>query len=188
MPKRYFDLSDDVYIPGRWHLHTPRDEHGQEVNPWQFTKGNPVQLNARLKMPLQVNGAPLDFTLGGLDIPVVRAHVADLLAEVAPDDLQILPVDIEGQKDPFRIVVATRLIECIDDQASEEARHWKPEDGRPEKVGKYRVVRGMRIDPSKVGNAHVFRPWGWTVALIVSEDIKQALEDADVTGTKFKEV
>ncbi|MCP3138947.1 imm11 family protein [Pyxidicoccus xibeiensis] len=188
MPKRYFDLSDDVYVPGRWHLHTPLDERGEEVNPWQFTKGHSVQLSGRLRMPLQVDGVPLDFTLGGMDVPVVRAHVADLLEEVASDDLQILPVDIDGQTDPYRIVVATRLIRCIDDQASEEVRYWKPEDGRPEKVGKYRVVAGMRIDPSKVGNAHVFRPWGWTVALIVSEDIKHALERAHVTGTKFREV
>nr|WP_317987913.1 suppressor of fused domain protein [Hyalangium gracile] len=46
----------------------------------------------------------------------------------------------------------------------------------------------MRIDPSKVGDAKIFRTWGWTVALIVSEDIKQALERAGVTGVKFKEV
>jgi hypothetical protein len=46
----------------------------------------------------------------------------------------------------------------------------------------------MRIDPSKVGDAKVFRTWGWTVALIVSEDIKQALEAESITGTRFVEV
>ncbi len=188
MSERYFNLADDVYIRGRWHLHTPVDAHGQEVDPWQFTRGNPVQLNERLRMSLQVDGVPLDFTLGGLDIPVVRMNVAGILAKLAPDDLQFLPVDIDGQGDPFSIVVATRLIRCIDDQTSAEVRYWKPEDGRPEKVGQYRLVRGMRIDPTKVGDARVFRPWGWTVALIVSEDIKHALERAGITGTRFTEV
>ncbi|HYH98162.1 hypothetical protein [Hyalangium sp.] len=46
----------------------------------------------------------------------------------------------------------------------------------------------MRIDPSKVGDAKVFRTWGWTAALIVSEEIKEALERIGTTGTKFKDV
>jgi hypothetical protein len=62
------------------------------------------------------------------------------------------------------------------------------QDERPERTGKYRAVAGMRIDPSKPGHAKVFRPWGWTIALIVSEEIKEALERIGTTGTKFKEV
>lgn len=45
----------------------------------------------------------------------------------------------------------------------------------------------MRIDPAKVGDARIFRPWGWTVALVVSEDLKNAMEEAGLTGTKFEE-
>ncbi len=188
MTTRYFKLRDDVDLPNRWRLEPPVDETGQEVNPWQFTKGQPVQPAGRLRMSVSRSGVPLDFTLTGLDVPVVRAHVAALLAELAPNDVQFLPVDIEGQPDPFHIFVATRLVRCIDGHATEEVRYWKPEDGRPEKVGKYRYVGGMRIDPSKVGGTRVFRTWGWTVALIVHEDIKLALERANVTGTHFREV
>jgi hypothetical protein len=32
MPNRYFDLSDDVYVPGRWDLDTPTDAQGREVD------------------------------------------------------------------------------------------------------------------------------------------------------------
>jgi hypothetical protein len=46
----------------------------------------------------------------------------------------------------------------------------------------------MRIDPSMVGDAKVFRTWGWHIALIVSEEIKDALERIGATGVKFKEV
>nr|WP_233605204.1 MULTISPECIES: suppressor of fused domain protein [Corallococcus] len=46
----------------------------------------------------------------------------------------------------------------------------------------------MRIDPTKVGDAKVFRTWGWSIVLIVSEDIKEALEHANITGVKFREV
>ncbi len=187
-PRRYFELSDDVYIAGRWQLGSPVDEHGQEVSPWQFTKGHPVHVQGRLRVPLEEKGRPLDFTLAGLDTPVMHVNVASIFAELAPNDVQLLPVDVEGQPEQFSILVATRLIQCIDEKASEEVCHWKPEDGRPDKVGKYRVVAGMRIDPSKVGDAKVFRTWGWSIALIVSEEIKEALDRLGATGTRFKEV
>ncbi|WP_426730664.1 imm11 family protein [Myxococcus faecalis] len=49
-------------------------------------------------------------------------------------------------------------------------------------------VSRMRIDPAKVEGAKVFRTWSWTVALIVSEEIKEALERAGITGAKFTDV
>ncbi|GMU01423.1 hypothetical protein KH5H1_55430 [Corallococcus caeni] len=63
-----------------------------------------------------------------------------------------------------------------------------PQDGRPDRVGQYRDVDGMRIDPTQVGDARVFRTWGWSIALIVSEDIKLALERIRATGIRFTEV
>ncbi|WNG24113.1 hypothetical protein F0U62_08815 [Cystobacter fuscus] len=55
-------------------------------------------------------------------------------------------------------------------------------------MGEYRNVAGLRIDPTKVGSAHIFRPWGWTVVLIVSERVKLAMEEEGLTGARFIEV
>jgi len=88
----------------------------------------------------------------------------------------------------YFILNSLRVVRCIDDAACEEVKYWSPEDGQPELVGEYRVVSGMRIAPSRVGGAHIFRPWGWPVALVVSEEIKSALERAGASGTKFEEV
>jgi hypothetical protein len=189
MAKRYFDLSDDVHVAGRWYLGTPMDAAGQEQGSWLFVQGEPAPFKGRLRVPLYRPGKPLDFSLADAGaIPVVHVKVASLLKERAPEDVQLFPVEIEGQPDHFCLVNVTRLVKCIDDAASEEVEYWMPADGRPEKTGKYRAVAGMRIDPSKVGDAQVFRPWGWTLALIVSEEIKEALERLGVTGTRFKEV
>ncbi|EPX63212.1 hypothetical protein D187_005617 [Cystobacter fuscus DSM 2262] len=189
MAKRYFDLSDDVHVAGRWHLGTPMDAAGQAHGSWLFMRGEPAQLMGGLRVPLYRPGEPLDFSLADAGaIPVVHVKVASLLKELAPGDVQLLPVEIDGQPDPFCLVNVTRVVRCIDDASSEEVEYWMPEDGRPEKTGKYRAVAGMRIDPSKVGDAKVFRPWGWNIALIVSEEIKEALERIRATGTKFKEV
>jgi len=189
MPKRYFDLCDAMAIRGRWLLGAPTDLQGREVeDPWVFTDGAPVPDPGRLTLSLDVPGKALDFSEAAFSAPVVHSRVAAVFSELAPEDVQLLPVEVEGQSDPFYILVATKLIRCIDDKASREVRVWTPEDGRPEKVGTYRDVRGMRIDPSQVGDAKVFRPWGWSVVLVVREELKDALERIGATGTEFTEV
>ena len=189
MPTRYFDLSDDVYLPGRWELGKLIDpQGGNEVWPWLLKKGEPARFSARLVAPVRTPGRPLDFSHAAFGIPVIHARVAPLFAELAPKDVQLIPVNIQGQSDPYFILNVIHVVKCIDDNASTEVRYWTEEDGLPEKIGKYSSVSGMRIDPTKVGDAKVFRTWGWHVALIVSEDIKGALERIGATGTTFKEV
>ncbi|NTX09937.1 hypothetical protein HUA74_27460 [Myxococcus sp. CA051A] len=188
-PSRYFRLREDVR-GGYWYLGDPLDETGTEVEDiWQFARGRPIELAGRLKFPISDPGKWLDFCTAGVGMaPIVHVRVANLFAELAPDDVQLIPVDVEGRPEQHVMLVATKLIRCIDDEASEEALYWKPEDERPDKLGQYRSVDGMRIDLTKLGGAKVFRTWGWSIALIVSEDIKLAMERAKVTGAKFEEV
>jgi hypothetical protein len=187
MPRRFFELADDVYVPHRWHLAMPRDSQGRKVEHGQFFDGAPLHIEERLRIPVEIAGKALDFTEAGISIPVVHVRVASLFAELAPDDVQLIPVDVEGQPDQYLILVATRLIRCIDEKAS-RIRLWTHENGIPDMVGKYASVRDMRIDKSKVGTAQVFRCEGWSGPLIVSGDIKDALEHMGATGPRFEEV
>ncbi|WP_224246695.1 imm11 family protein [Hyalangium gracile] len=189
MPRRFFKLADDVSVPRRWHLTTPIDRQGRRVHDWDFTRGSPVSEAGvgRLKIPIKIAGRPLDFSEAGIGIPVVHVKIGSVLSEQAPGDVQLIPADIEGQPDQYLVFVATRLIRCIDEKAS-KVQFWTPEDGRPDKVGTYWAIDDLRIDKAKVGSAKVFRPEGWEVALIVSEEIKSALENMRATGTRFIEV
>jgi len=187
MPPRYFSLSDDVHFPDRWHLATPLDSQGHEVDDWQFSEGTPLQLQGRLRVPVEHAGGPLDFSEAGIKVPVIHARMAAALLELAPTDVQLIPAEIEGHPDQYFILVATRLIRCIDEKAS-RVQFWAPEDGAPHKVGKYYAVDDLRIDKAKVGSARVFRPEGWPGTLIISEDLKNAWERLGATGAKFTEV
>ena len=187
MPKRFFKLADDVNVPHRWHLDVPTDSHGQQVDDRQFMYGKPVHIADRLKFPVEIAGTPLDFTLAGIGAPVVHVRVASMFAELAPDDVQLIPVDVEGQPDQYLILVATRIIRCIDEKAS-RIRLWTHEDGAPHQIGRYASVRDMRIDKAKAGSAKVFRCEGWIGPLIISGEIKDALEGMGATGTRFEEV
>lgn len=92
-------------------------------------------------------------------LPLVNMKVASILTALAPEDSQLIPVDVGSQHEPHFIRNALRVVKCIDDAAWEEAQHWMPEDGRPERVGTYRAVYGMRIDPWRV----IHRPNGHTL-------------------------
>ncbi|WP_141620404.1 DUF1629 domain-containing protein [Myxococcus sp. AB036A] len=189
MAHRYFALSEDVQ-PGHWYLGEPRRAvTNEEADPCEFTAGRPVSIQGHMKVPVTATGRPLDFSTAGISAtPIVHVKVATRLSELAPDDVQFIPVDVEGQPDQYLILVATKLIRCIDPNASREVRYWKPEHGQPERVGEYRSVAGLRIDPGLVGSAKLFRTWGWDIALIVSEDLKVAIEQEQTTGARFTEV
>ncbi|MCE9668560.1 hypothetical protein LY474_12125 [Myxococcus stipitatus] len=188
-PPRYFRLKPEMQA-GNWYLGDPVDETGHEVEDiWAFTEGRPIQPAGRLTFPVREPGRRLDYSTAGVGrAPIVHVRVATLFAELAPDDVQWVPVDIEDTPEQYLLLVATKLIRCIDNAASREVQVWGPEDGRPEKVGQYRSVAGMRIDRTLVGGAQVFRTWGWEIALVVSEPIKRALEAAKATGAGFEEV
>ena len=190
MSHHYFDLAEDVHVPGRWYLGDPVDDRGLPLaDPWQFRKGHPVSVRNRLKVPIRRSGSPLDFSTAGVGVtPIVHVKVASLFAELAPDDVQIIPVDIDSFPEQYCLLNTLHLIPCIDDKLSTEVQYWRAQDGVPEKVGLYKSVAGMKIDSGKVGTARVFRTWGWTIALIVSGTIKEALESIGATGTKFREV
>jgi hypothetical protein len=184
----YFELYSNMRVPGRWVLKSPVDEHGQEVDPWQFSEGRILEIPSALRLPVSLAGRALDFSLTGLGVVVVHGRVVQLFESLGIQEVQFLPVRVEGHGGPYFILNTLRVIHCIDDARCEEVRYWRPEDGQPEKVGEYRVVAGLRIDPGKVGDASIFRPWGWPVALIVSQRLKEAMDAEGITGTRFVEV
>jgi len=188
MVTRYFKLSDDVYVPGRWELGAPRDRQGQKIWTWLFRRGEPAAVNGPILIPLSHPGKSLDFSVAGAAVPIVHAKVAALFNELAPDAVQLIPVEVESGSAPYFILNTLRVVKCIDEPACEEVQHWTPEDGQPDLIGEYRVVAGMRIDPTKVGDTKVLRPWGWPVVLLVSEDIKTAMERVGVSGASFQDV
>jgi len=189
MTKRYFELNDDMSSPERWVLDDTLDAQGQPVGARLYLNEAPVRFDGRLRVPILHPGSPLEFSFAdSRAFPVVTEKVASTLAELAPGDVQLYPVEVDSRPEPYFLVNAARLVKCIDEAVSEEVRYGEPEDNLPDKIGYYRSVYGMRIDPSKVGDAKVFRPWGYPAALLVSEDVKEALERTGATGLEFTEV
>jgi hypothetical protein len=176
-------------ITGRWHLKSPVDEQGKELDPWQFKARRVLELAGRPVFRVARPGIALDFTLTGLTIPLVHRRVVSLFERLGlQQEVQFIPASVEGQPEPFFILNVLQTLRCIDDARCEEVLYWLPEDNRPDKLGQYRNVAGLKIDPTKVGGAQLFRTWGWRGPIIVSERIKLAMEDEGLTGPEFIEV
>ncbi|WP_336242281.1 imm11 family protein [Corallococcus exercitus] len=141
-----------------------------------------------MRIPIDIPGSALDYSHAAFSTPVVTSRVASIFERLAPNDVQLFPVDIEGQSDDFFILNAIRRVNCIDEEASEEVQYWTPKNGLAEKVGTYLSVWGMHIDATRLGSARVFRPLHWEVVLVIPEDIKLALEAIGATGVWFQDV
>lgn len=186
---KYFCLEDDMRISGRWHVKSPVDDKGSEIIPWQVMEGRPVTLDGPWRLPLMRQGHELDFSLTGLHIAVVSQQFVHLLERLGiQDEVQFIPARVDGHPEPYFILNPLHIIKCVDESKCEEFALWGPEDGDPEVVGHYRFIHGLRIDPTGVGNVQIFRPWGWQIAMIVSERVKLAIEEADLVGPVFIEV
>ena len=204
MTRRYHELIDDLHVAGRWHLDGLRDNTGIELDSREFSYGNYIgpgpplrvslwnedkiiNVTQPLRMSWSREGTPLDFTFTDDDVPVVTKPVADLLSQVAGADIQKFPIKIDKVEQEYEIINIVSRIKCIDATRS-KLEWWTEEYGRPDLLGKALTIIKLVVDPCRIGDAHMFRLEESTITVIVSDVIKQALEEANVSGIKFKEL
>ncbi|WP_157601297.1 hypothetical protein [Stigmatella aurantiaca] len=54
----------------------------------------PVYVTDPLRVPIEITGKPLDFTETKVGLPVFHVRVASMFAELVPEDVQLVPVNI----------------------------------------------------------------------------------------------
>lgn len=201
---RYYQIEDDVYVDGRWYLNGLRDGLDRELDSRDFTysrklgpdgglrislyeEEREIAVELPLKMRLRRKGQPLDITFADFDVPIVTRAVGEVIRDIAHSDIQLFPVRVGSRKEEYQVLNIISRPDCIDKEHS-EIEWWTEEDDEPDKVGQPRMVCDLRIDANRVGGAHILRPAGWDVVVIVSDVLKTALERAEATGVRFAEV
>jgi hypothetical protein len=174
----------------QWLIETPtRSSREAFDEPWMFIKGRVLPDLGRLKAQIAHPGTQRAFVFSAIEeAPLVSEAVANVFKKLAPDDVQLLPVSIEGEPERYFVVNATKVVDAIDEARCREVQHDDEDDPSPEYPGEYRWIYGLRIDPSKVGDAHVFRLKKFKIAFVVSEDIKSALDGIGNLGVSFEQV
>ncbi|MGE6760311.1 imm11 family protein [Corallococcus interemptor] len=154
-----------------------------------FAEGRILQDPGPMRSRIAVPGEKRSFVFSVIEkAPVVSAAVANVFRTLAPGDVQLLPVSVEGETEPYFIVNATRTIDCIDEAGCREVHRYTEDDPFAESVGEYRWIYGLRIDPSKTEGASVLRPKGFKTAFVVSGEIRSALEGIGNLGVSFEDV
>lgn len=185
---RFFELWDDKEIPGRWYLKAPM-QNGQWINPNRFTGGQGrVDIGNGLTMSLRRPGQSLDYTMAESGLPIISERAVAQFLRHAGDDVQLIPISIEGQSAPFFILNALHALDCVDEQRSEGIQRWTAADNRPEGFGGYGAIDVLRIDTGRVGDHSLLRVKGWEVALVISESLRDALVSAHLIGPTFDPV
>jgi hypothetical protein len=185
--RRYFDLFDDMYLRGRWFLRSPLRGR-KEVDPRLYTDGQPQPDPGPLRIPLRRRGSPMDYTAADSAMPVVSEKAARILRDLAPGDVQLFPITVQGRKEPYYIANVTHACACVDEKRSVDVRRWTKDDFRPDLAGRYKVIGKLIIDPKRTAGHHLFRIKDWEVQLIASEELKDAFERAGVIGAHFTPV
>ncbi|WP_420127657.1 imm11 family protein [Longimicrobium sp.] len=127
----------------------------------------------------------MDFTLADFDMPVLARQYVDRLQELAPDDFQRIPVQVDDLPDPFDIVNVLPSVSCLDTEHS-ELTYWTEADGHPDRIGEVRMVVTLKIVAERVGNHHLFRIQEWPVPIIISHAARNILKGA--TGVELTRV
>jgi len=182
---QFYRVDNDPDLEHRWYLEEPRFKEVDDFDFWPLIAGVKVEAVGGLRVPIQEDGPVLPFTFAAFDIPVVRNDIIGRMSSVDPQGVDSLPCLIPGSSGDYSILIVPRLVECVDEQRSHCTR-WTAADGRPDKVGQYRMIVDLRIRGSAVpAGIDIFRVSGWNVALIVSERMRSAIEAVDATGLKF---
>ncbi len=170
---RYFTIgADDRRYPDKWFLGEPLTRDGAEIDARDFRYGRPHAGPEPADVPVAYIGTMVEFNLAAFDMPVVSEAVADLIRHITPDDCEWFPVTIGAGLHGHFIMNAVFTEACVD-EARSRLELWQPEHGRPDKVGKYKMIYELAIDPGRTHGRHVFRLAGWVVELVVSERIKE---------------
>jgi hypothetical protein len=179
MRRNFFSFWQDMTINDQWVLGQSVGTDGTRIYGWHFTMGIPYSgpLPATCK-PYQ-EGREMPVSFGGLDAPYLEKSIADAIVKIDPSAVQIFPVSVLGAKNTYEIVNVVVVLDAID--KSSVIEHYSDEDIReePDRALRFKTVWNLVLDSSKIPlDRHIFRLQRSLSKVIVSEDVKLAIESA----------
>ena len=200
-PKTSRPLLYELFLAGgeQWRL----SEQGLEdsgTNAWALTQGQRVDVARELSFPIRTPGPPLDVTFTTMNVVVVTERIGELVAGMAPDDVQLIPARVESREERYAVLNVLSKIDCID---WETTRATVTLPGPPSEVkfgtlaslgdlidrsflARHVVGPDMTLKTDGIEGARIFYVEGWADAPIVTGEIKTALEQAGATGLTYK--
>ena len=188
VPNEFYEIWFDTHnYPDQWFLSEPLAADGGEIDARDFTHGRKYRGPLPAIVPVGNPGRELAFSFGAFNMPVVSRDVASAIQKVAGRDVEFFAVDVPASKGEYLILNALCRLACLDEERSEFTR-WEPDDNRPDRLGRYKMISEIRLDPSRIGRHHIFRIKDATFSLLASDVLKDAIHDIPDLGVKFRSV
>ncbi|HVE81192.1 MAG TPA: hypothetical protein VND93_00020 [Myxococcales bacterium] len=177
---KYFDLFCDMSAPKeRWYLNGPRGPNGELLHD-ALTCGRRYEGGAPVICPVDEPGPALELTMTEELVPILNERVAAIFSAYMGKDAQLVHARALGAGGVLWAVNVLASPDCIDEAGCAKVERWTVADGRPDLVGSYRNIEGLRINPVRAGGHAIFRPRGWDIAVIVAAPLAEALQKAGV--------
>ena len=161
----------------------------EKLTVWAFQEGRHVHVDvgARIPVVLRERGRVIDINLTARCVPVVSERVGALFGRIAPTDVQRIPACVGKADLEWEILNVLNLVDCLDYKKS-TIDYYPADYPDREKAGQIFGIWQYFIRPAAVGGHHVFRVKDWTADVIVSEMVKDELENLGATGVSYEHV
>lgn len=161
------------------------DDAGEPLDESTLVQCIPCRARLPLRYEARKGGRVYDWNWGLFLLPIIRSAIAEQLLEVAGADVELVPLEVPGVEEPMSVVNILSRPDCVDELRSAEVRRFTAADGDPERVGKYKWVGGLIVDPLRVGGANLFRVAGYEIAMVASRRFVDVARRAAWTGIDF---
>lgn len=184
---RYFEIEPQLETKHGWIL---GEIHGiNEDDLWDLSSTKKlIAIPANILVEVDTPGDLIDYNLVYPEIVIISSMLKDIFSTCK---VQLLPITVLAggyTYNEFYIFKPLLEIDCVDENSS-KFRKWRANNKiRPDLVGEYEEISTLKLDKAKVGLEDVFKIKKYLVSTIVSEKIKNKLEESNATGIYFKEV
>jgi len=178
----YFQLTEQS-SDRSWGVVVPPSQFENQETIWHFSDGKTLDIPRSIRLDID-KGEPTDFSLTGFSIAIVSNSFRQVLETSWSDEIQFIRTTC-GQDAILWILNVLHSVDCIDyDESSVQLCTSKGKAFR-HRYGKPEMISRLVIDKSKVEGRHIFRIADWRPAIIVSEAVRNAVEQRRLKGVAF---
>jgi hypothetical protein len=188
MQRKFYRFWQNMSINDQWVLGESFTKDGTQIEGWHFTMGIPYlgPLPSYCN-PLQ-EGREMPVSFGGLDALYLQKPIADTIRKITPTAVQTFPISVKGTKNIYEIVNVIVSLNAI--HKSSLIEHYSEADIKeePDRLMRFKMVWKLALNQNEIPlDSHIFRLQKNLIKVIVSEDIKLAIEAVCPNhGAKFE--
>jgi hypothetical protein len=180
---RFYELSFDDDLT-RWQLGLARRfADGTPVDIWAYRRCTIIESSRPVPLEVTRAGKEVDYNDTAFSATVVSERLAEIWKSFTPGRIQLLPAEIARSSSVWYVANFLDCVDCID-HARSRIKYCPADD--PDRPLKPRAVMRMVIDCARAEGHHLFRVVDWKVAVIVSAELREAMEERGFSGVEYE--